>query len=162
MAGDIRTEHLRILNNLARGIDPATGEPLPDNTTYHSQDVVRALLWVIAEIKEHAPRTDPIPPRSDDTTMRKRKRDNPPRSGLPWSHEECDMLKILFSEGRDIAAIAKGHGRSELACVTRLVAIDAIPKTHEWCVKLGAFQAERGSLSRPSPSSWFAPKTKDS
>ena len=87
-----------ILQLLADGIDPATGELLPDESPYNKPEVIRALFAVLAE-------------------PTKRPHQN---AGLPWSETEDEQLSQEFAAGLRVSAIAKEHGRTRGAITSRI------------------------------------------
>lgn len=88
-----------ILQLLADGIDPTTGELLPDESPYNKPEVIRALFAVLAE---------PAPKHSN------------PNAGQPWSEEEDEQLRNELESGIKTANIAKAHQRSRGAINSRI------------------------------------------
>ena len=90
-----------LLSALADGIDPFTGELLPQNHVCNQPEMIRAFHEVLKAI-----------PLSQK---------NPPcNAGKPWTDIEEEALLDKFDSGMTISAIAKEHGRSRGAIRSRL------------------------------------------
>ncbi|MBT1539776.1 hypothetical protein B7R78_0022735 [Ralstonia solanacearum] len=98
---------LPILKALARGIDPATGEHLCNDSPFNKADVIRALLCAVDAL-EPARRQ-----RHDD--------DRPANAGRSWATEEDQRLLDAFDAGRTPEDLAIQHGRTRGAITSRLV-----------------------------------------
>lgn len=92
-----------IVSALAEGIDPTTGEVMPDNSVYNKGDVVRALYTVLDYLDEKKP-----------------KQKLPRNAGKPWTKSEDDKLRDEFDSMMKVSAIAKEHGRTYKAIESRL------------------------------------------
>lgn len=91
-----------IVRTLANGVDPTTGEVLPDESVYNSPEVIRA-LFVILESCNTNLELDPLR-----------------NAGKLWEKAEDDMLKAEFNSGMRIIDIAVEHGRTRGAIESRL------------------------------------------
>ena len=91
-----------LLRALADGIDPMTGQPLPDESVYNRPEIIRALYCVLQELQERADSTAAV------------------NAGRNWSTEEEAQLLQEYSMGLPIETIARRHGRSVGAIETRL------------------------------------------
>ena len=101
-----------LLSALADGIDPFTGELLPQNHVCNQPEMIRAFHEVLNVI--------PAP-----------KKKTPPRNaGIPWTEIEEDKLLDEFDSGMAILAIAKEHGRSRGAIESRLADLGKITDTY--------------------------------
>ena len=92
-----------IVATLAEGIDPTTGELLPEDSVYNKGDIVRALYTVLNYL---------------DTD--KTKRNLPDNSGKPWSKGEEEHLKELYNSGLSKKDISKELGRTTGSISSRL------------------------------------------
>ena len=92
-----------IISALAEGIDPTTGEVLPDDSVYNKGHVVRALYTVLSSLE-----------------AKKQKRNQPENAGKPWSKDEEDRLKELYNSGLSKKDIAKELGRTIGSISSRL------------------------------------------
>lgn len=106
-----REQTLRILNALANGVHPATGEKFAADGPYQHPDTVRALFEAMRAVEDGAP-----PPGTE------RKPAFPQSgSGSRWSTEEEERLAGAFDSGRSVDELARAHNRSRAAIEARLV-----------------------------------------
>lgn len=90
-----------IIRILADGVDPTTGEILPNESVYNSPDVIRALFTVLERLDYEA--NDPLR-----------------NAGKPWAENEDDKLRDEFLAKMKISDMAREHGRSYGAIESRL------------------------------------------
>lgn len=83
-----------IIEVLAEGVDPTTGEVLPDDNVCNKGEVVRAFYSIIAELNK------------------KQKKNMPENAGKPWTKDDDVLLTQLYKEGLTIRRIASKLGRS--------------------------------------------------
>ena len=107
-----REQTLRILNALANGVHPATGEKFAADGPYQHPDTVRALFEAMRAVEgggaaTPAPERRPALPQSG--------------SGSRWSTEEEERLAGEFDSGRTVDELARAHNRSRAAIEARLV-----------------------------------------
>lgn len=98
---------LRVINLLADGIDPHTGEVLPESSPYQHPDTVRALYKAVKALEQQ------------QRTSEKR-RSLPENAGNPWPPEEEQVLLSDFDSGVSVKELAKKHQRTEGAIRSRL------------------------------------------
>ena len=114
-----RDNAAKILQTLADGVDPATGEPFPASSPYQRADVVRALYIAVQALgnpsraKASAPQDKP----------------GLENAGRPWSQEEDARLGRAFDAGKSIEILAEEHKRSRFAIEARLVKLGRIEDT---------------------------------
>jgi len=113
-----RDSAAKILQILADGIDPATGEPFPASSPYQRADVVRALFVAVQALGN--------PPRSRTAPQDKPGLEN---AGQPWSQEEDARLGRAFDAGKSVEMLAEEHKRSRFAIEARLVKLGRIEDT---------------------------------
>ena len=101
-----------IINVLAQGIHPITGEAMPADSPYNEPPVIRALFAVSRALEG-----------CDSTRVR---RDLPANAGKAWSPEEDDRLAAAFDAGQDLKQMALDLGRSRVAVEARLVKLGRI------------------------------------
>lgn len=97
----------KIIHLLANGVDPITGEVLPDASPYNQPQVIRALFAALETdfAKKSKPKTD---------------RNLPAKHGKPWAQEEKDYTATSYKNGVAVKEIAAhlqrttGSIRSEL------------------------------------------------
>lgn len=102
-------EAKHIMTVLASGVDPTTGEVLPDDSTLNSPHVIRALFLAAKALEQMTAR--PARPSTD----------TPAKAGKPWSEEEDQRLLGSFDAGTPVAALARHHERTSGAITSRLV-----------------------------------------
>jgi hypothetical protein len=109
-----REQTLRILNALANGVHPATGEKFAADGPYQHPDTVRALFEAMRAV-EGGGAPAPAPERKAAPAM--------PQSGpgSRWSTEEEQRLATAFDAGRTVDELARAHGRSRASIEARLV-----------------------------------------
>lgn len=100
-----------LLTILADGINPITGELLPDEDSCNHVEIVRALHSVIMELD------------NKNKSQTKKYREN---SGKPWTEEEEKQLIDEYHEGLKVKDIAKAHERSNGAIMARLLKLGEV------------------------------------
>ena len=107
-----KEQTLRILNALANGVHPATGEKFAADGPYQHPDTVRALFEAMRAV-EGGVAAVPAPERKAAF----------PQSGAGsrWSTEEEERLAGAFDAGRTVDELARAHNRSRAAIEARLV-----------------------------------------
>jgi DNA-binding NarL/FixJ family response regulator len=110
-----REQTLRILNALANGVHPATGEKFAADGPYQHPDTVRALFEAMRSVESGGATPAPAPERKAAPQM--------PQSGpgSRWSAEEEQRLATAFDAGRTVDELARAHGRSRASIEARLV-----------------------------------------
>lgn len=99
-------ETAKIIQALANGMDPITGEVFPESSPYNHPKVIRALFQTLKALERS---------RGLD------KRERPSNAGKPWDEkQDRDLLKD-FDAGTPTSEIATKHGRTEYAITARLV-----------------------------------------
>ena len=102
----------QIIDSLSRGVDPATGEPMPADSPYNEPAVIRALFTVSQAL--------------DGPSARAQRR-QPSNAGKPWSADEDSGLTAAHRCGNDIKAMAEQLGRTPFAVEARLVKLGLLP-----------------------------------
>jgi len=102
-----KSKAITIIEALANGTDPITGEIFPPNSPYQQVDVVRALFM------------------ASDALKKVKDKNAPPVQGLenrgkPWDEAEDEKLKDAFLEGKTIDELAKIHMRTRGSIHARL------------------------------------------
>src|SRR3954464_12402605 len=98
-----------ILDTLAQGIHPVTGEVMPEDSPYNAPPVIRALFAVSQALESGAAAAPPAP------APRKRERergDLPPNTGKPWSADDDQALRAGFAAGTPTKDLAAALGRT--------------------------------------------------
>ena len=107
---------LRILNALANGVHPATGETFGADSPYQHPDTVRALFEAMRAVEgAHLPAPAPA------AAPERRPALPESGSGSRWTTDEEQRLAGAFDAGRTVDELAKAHNRSRAAIEARLV-----------------------------------------
>jgi hypothetical protein len=103
------TEAKQVIEVLARGIDPQTGELLPDDNPLNSPHVIRALFLAAKalELQGGKPAKQPTAKTGN--------------AGKPWTEDEDQQLAQAFDAGQPVAALARTHQRTSGAITARLM-----------------------------------------
>jgi hypothetical protein len=99
----------QIIDTLAQGIHPVTGEVMPEDSPYNAPPVIRALFAVSQALDGNV------------VAPQKPRRELPPNAGKPWAAEEDGKLESAFAAGIDVRDIAQELGRTSWAVEARLV-----------------------------------------
>ena len=98
-----------IVSALAEGIDPTTGEVLPDNSVCNKGEIVRAFYAILNQLDEKKP-----------------KKSLPENAGRPWSAEDDSKLKACFEAGMSKQELCAEFQRSKGSISSRLVRLGLI------------------------------------
>ena len=109
-----RSNALRIINALANGVHPATGEVFPADSPYQHPDTVRALFEAVRALNGSESKTSGV------------NGDMPANNFLRWTSEEEKKLCAGFDAGRSSAELARLHNRSRAAIEARLLKLGKI------------------------------------
>lgn len=105
-------EHaLEIINALASGIDPFTGEVHSQGSVLQNPETVRALFLAARALEAMTPRKKGKP---RDPAL-------PASAGKSWSEEEDRQLVAAFDSGQTEQELAESHKRTRGAIQARLV-----------------------------------------
>lgn len=146
-----REQTLRILNALANGVHPATGEQFAADGPYQHPDTVRALFQAMRAVEggtapaaaaAAAPAATPAPARKPALPQT--------GSGSRWNAEEEQRLANAFDAGRTVDELARAHGRSRAGIEARLVRLgkmdaSAVTTPLRYPPKPGGQTARQGS-----------------
>lgn len=102
-----KNRHLEMLQALAAGTDPVTGEVFPADSPYNQPEIIRALFFAINQLEALADK------------------DN---QGLAWNEHEDELLAQRFREGIKITQLAKLHSRTYGAIKARLIKLGLLQK----------------------------------
>ena len=106
----------QIIDALAQGIHPITGEVMPEDSPYNAPPVIRALFAVSQALDGESPATKP-------------QRELPPNAGKGWLPQDDSKLESAFAAGIAIKDIAQSLGRTPWAIEARLAKLGrTLPK----------------------------------
>lgn len=104
-----------IIETLANGIDPETGEDVSEQSIFNNLQVIRALFLATKALESMAKKE-------------KREKTLPNNAGKAWSESEDNKLFVAFDSALSVQDIAAKHGRTEGSIVARLVRLGHIIK----------------------------------
>jgi len=107
----------QIIDTLAQGIHPITGEAMPDDSPYNAPPVIRALHAVSRALETTPSAAAAEPPR---------RRAQPPNAGKAWTAEEDAALETAFDAGMPLKQVAQELGRTAFAVEQRLVKLGKV------------------------------------
>ena len=107
-----------IVESLANGIDPDTGEILSDKGLLNNPEVTRALFVASKALDQMAKR------KARQTSL-------PENVGQSWSEAEEKELLVEFDGGLPVTDIAAKHGRTKGAITSRLARFGRISSPME-------------------------------
>lgn len=111
-------EAKQIIEVLAGGVDPATGEVLPDDSPLSSPHVIRALFIAAKALEVTAAK----PARPTAAA--------PGKAGKSWIEDEDQRLLAAFDAGTTVAELARTHERTTGAINSRLIRLGRLQVDH--------------------------------
>ena len=102
----------QIIDTLAQGVHPVTGEAMAEDSPYNAPSVIRALFTVSQALQGKPARV---------------RRDLPPNAGKPWAAEDDAKLGAAFAVGVTVSQLAVELGRTAFAVETRLIKLGKLP-----------------------------------
>jgi hypothetical protein len=113
-------EHmLKILNALANGVHPATGEQFAADSPYQHPDTVRALFEAVRMIENGRSTAE----------RQQRPASMPGNTGLRWTPEEEERLAAAFDAGKGVDELARAHSRTRAGIEARLVKLGKLDES---------------------------------
>ena len=112
------TDAKKIIESLANGIDPETGEVLSDQSPFNNPQAIRALFVALKALDKMVRREH-------------RKSSLPENAGRAWSDEEDKKLLSAFDAGVTVKEIGHNHVRTNGAIASRLVRLGRIKERVE-------------------------------
>lgn len=106
---------LKIIQALADGVNPCTGEVLSPDSILENPQIIRALFAAIEALKAKMKRQE-------------RARNLPQRAGQPWTEQESSLLEKRFDQDVSISDIAREHERTSGAIKAQLERLGKIPR----------------------------------
>ncbi|MBE5760402.1 MAG: hypothetical protein E7334_00190 [Clostridiales bacterium] len=108
-----------ILSVLANGVNPITGEILPEDDSCNQIDVVRAINIVLRELNGYNKRPSRVSGEYEN-------------AGKPWSSKDDKELCRMFDEGYSKEELCSHFKRSQGALAARLVRLGWIEDRKEF------------------------------
>ena len=106
-----------LLSGLADGVNPLTGELLPDDCVCNQGEIVRAFHTILCAIPS------------------KKAKILPPNAGKPWTPEDDKKLADMYDSGSSKKDICGFFKRTDGAIAARLVRIGKIQSRDEYRTK---------------------------
>ena len=106
----------QIIDTLAQGIHPVTGEAMPDDSPYNAPPVIRA-LHVVSRVLADVP--------SESPAVRVRPA-GPVNAGKPWASEDDAALEQAFDAGVEVKELAQRLGRTRFGVEQRLIKLGKV------------------------------------
>jgi hypothetical protein len=111
-------EAQRLLEALAQGVDPETGEELPPESPIHAPSIIRALYLGARALATQA-------------AAEERRQPSPPKAGKPWTPDEERKLLVGYDAGVPVKRLAEIHERSRGGITARLARLGRIDERSE-------------------------------
>lgn len=106
----------QILDTLAQGIHPVTGEAMAEDSPYNAPPVIRALHTVCRALEAGVATPEPV----------RGRRPQPPNAGKAWSAQEDAALETAFDVGIAMKQVAGELGRTQFAVEQRLIKLGKV------------------------------------
>jgi hypothetical protein len=106
----------QIVDTLARGIHPVTGEAMAPDSPYNEPAIIRA-LFTVSQALDEKPAREPRATRAAPA----------PNAGKPWAGDEDARLEAAFTGGIELKQLAQDLGRTPFAVESRLVKLGKLP-----------------------------------
>lgn len=107
-----------VVETLAQGIHPVTGELMDADGPYNEPTVIRALFTVVRALEGGEGKA---------TREGVERRPGAPNQGKPWAAEDDAKLEAAFVAGADLKPLAQELGRTTFALEARLVKLGRLP-----------------------------------
>lgn len=113
-------KEIKVLEALANGVDPVTGEVLDNQSPYNQPEVIRSLFTILNELKSPTKKIK-LPKK----TIEEKQADNidnglPKNAGLPWTSTEKEELVEKYKSEVSIEELSEIHGRTKGAITSEL------------------------------------------
>jgi len=113
MIDDVRAK--KVLEALANGVHPVTGEVFPANSPYNHPEVIRALFFAVRSIHPVTPKKSPEERRRENI-----QKGRPANSGLPWDDESRKYVASGYNSGVSVEVMASKLLRSTGSIIAEL------------------------------------------
>jgi hypothetical protein len=107
-----------ILEALALGIHPDTGDTLPDQSIFNQPQVIRALFLAVQALDIEEQHVEVA---ATDAAAPATRKPLPTNAGKPWTTIDDTELLAAFDAGAQVSEIAREFGRSRGSINSRLV-----------------------------------------
>lgn len=111
------TRAIELLSTVAQGVNPFTGEVIPENCICNQVEIVRALYCILNEVKK---------------SSKNKQKSQLENAGKPWTQEDDAILSQMFDHNYTPASIEEYFKRSQGAIASRLVRLGKIESRDEY------------------------------
>lgn len=110
-----------IVITLASGVDPTTGEILPEDHVCNQPEIIRAFYSVVMSMDAEE--------KAEKFKKEKNKAEN---AGKPWTVQDDEILTDMYNRGFKVSEIRRRFGRSRGSIEARLVKLGLVEKKFEF------------------------------
>ena len=107
----------RIVDILAKGVDPTTGEAFASDSPYNEPEIIRALFTVHDFVR----RARKPPMSADERRQENIDLGRPKNYGMPWTDDARAEVATAFEGGKPIAELAAAFERTQGAIQAELI-----------------------------------------
>lgn len=107
---------ISVLDSLANGVDPVTGEVFPMNSPYNHPEVIRALFHALKLMPKEKKAKKSLEEKQQENLSQGR----PMNYGLPWLDTDVNWAVQVFQQGMAIDAIAQQLARKPSSIISLL------------------------------------------
>jgi len=108
---------IKIVEALANGIDPTTGEKFPPHSPYNNPEVIRGLYHALEIVRSHRQKTKMTLEEKQQANIDKGLSRN---AGLPWEDEQREYVATNFKQGDTVDQLASKLERTKGAIIAEL------------------------------------------
>ncbi|MCC5452877.1 hypothetical protein LMJ53_14205 [Rheinheimera sp. UJ51] len=113
-------KEIKVLEALAKGVDPITGEFFDNQSPYNQPEVIRVLFTILAELKNPVKKMKSLKKTIEEKQAENIKNGLPKNAGLPWTTDEKEQLVHKYKSEFSIDELSVIHGRTKVAIVAEL------------------------------------------
>ncbi len=112
--------HVKIIDALANGINPITGEYLAADSLYNHPDIIRAMFTTLKHLNSPPKKKAKVKKTTPEKQAENIERGLPRNAGLPWLEEQRNELAEQFNLGTQIQTLANVYERTSGAITAEL------------------------------------------
>lgn len=113
-------KEIKVLEALANGVDPVTGEVLDDQSPYNQPEVIRSLFVILNELKNPTNKAKLPKKTTEEKQAENIENGLPKNAGLPWAVNEKEELVEKYKSEVSIVELSEIHGRTKGAITSEL------------------------------------------
>ena len=108
---------VQMIESVANGINPESGEAFPTDSPYNSPGIIRALFTCSQHLKQSSPKSKKT---VEEKQTENKTKGLPKNTGLPWTKEVKAELASLYQAGQNPADLAQKFERTKYAILLEL------------------------------------------